>query len=194
MVSSDDITLLVHAQAAVGVTIEGKTNIQTLLHNKLLQTLNMRRTGVVVDVRAIRLVVYDIGISTQGIENALSDIPRAAVSAVQADLDTLEGIDAETDQIAHITVTACHVVHRATDVLTTSKGQFRPVLIKDMEFAVNIVLHQQQGFLRHLLAVAVDQLDAVIIVGIVAGRDHDATVKVIHTSDVSHRRSGSDVE
>ena len=45
MVSSDDITLLVHAQAAVGVTIEGKTNIQTLLHNKLLQTLNMRRTG-----------------------------------------------------------------------------------------------------------------------------------------------------
>ncbi len=60
MVASDDITLLVHAQAAVGVTIEGKTNIQPLLHNKLLQTLNMRRTGVVVDVRAIRLVVYDM--------------------------------------------------------------------------------------------------------------------------------------
>ena len=82
MVASDDITLLVHAQAAVGVTIEGKTNIQTLLHNKLLQTLNMRRTGVVVDVRAIRLVVYDIGVCTQRIENAFSDVPRTSVGAV----------------------------------------------------------------------------------------------------------------
>ena len=82
MVASDDITLLVHAQAAVGVTIEGKTNIQTLLHNKLLQTLNMRRTGVVVDVHAIRLVVYDIGVCTQRIENAFSDVPRTSVGAV----------------------------------------------------------------------------------------------------------------
>ena len=56
----------------------------------------------------------------------------------EADLDTLEGIDAETDQIAHITVTACHVVHRAADVLTTSKGQFRPVLIEHMELSVDI--------------------------------------------------------
>ena len=63
-----------------------------------------------------------------------------------------------------------------------------------MELSVDIILHQQQGFLRHLLAVAVDQLDAVIIVGIVAGRDHDAAVKVIHTSDVSYRRRGSNVQ
>ena len=55
-----------------------------------------------------------------------------------------------------------------------------------MELSVDIILHQQQGLLWHLLAVAVDQLDAVIIVGIVAGRDHDATVKVIHTSNISH--------
>ena len=41
--------MCIRDRAAVGVTIEGKTNIQTLLHNKLLQTLNMRRTGVVVD-------------------------------------------------------------------------------------------------------------------------------------------------
>ena len=82
MVASDDIPLLVHAQAAVGVTIEGKTNIQTLLHNKLLQPLNMRRASIGVDVRAVRLIVYDIGVSTQRIENAFSDVPRTAVGAV----------------------------------------------------------------------------------------------------------------
>ena len=82
MVTSDDITLLVHAQAAVGVTIEGKTNIQTLLHNKLLQTLNMRRASIGVDVRAVRLIVYNIGVSTQRIENAFSDVPRTSVGAI----------------------------------------------------------------------------------------------------------------
>ena len=79
-------------------------------------------------------------------------------------------------------------------MLTTSKGQFRPVLIEHVELSVDIILHQQQDFLGHLLAVAVDQFDAVIVVRIVAGRDHDAAVKVIYASDVRHRRSGSNVQ
>ena len=56
----------------------------------------MRGAGIGVDVRAIRLVVYDIGVCAKGIENALSDIPAGAVGAVQTDLDTLERIDAES--------------------------------------------------------------------------------------------------
>ena len=75
-----------------------------------------------------------------------------------------------------------------------SKRQFRPILIKDMELSVNVVLYQQQDFLGHLLAVAVNQLNAVIIVGIVAGGDHNATVEVIYTSDVRHRRGRGDME
>ena len=63
-----------------------------------------------------------------------------------------------------------------------------------MELSVDVILHQQQNLLRHLLTIAVDQLDAVIVVGIMAGRDHNATVKVIHTGNVGHGRSGSDVQ
>ena len=36
--------------------------------------------------------------------------------------------------------------------------------------------------------------DAVIVVGVVTGRDHDAAIKVIHASNVSHGGGGSDVE
>ena len=104
MVASDDITLLIHAQAAVSVTNEGKANAQALLHHELLQTLNVRRASIGVDVRAIWFVIYDIGISTQGIENALSDIPAGTIGTVQADLDTFEGIDTQRDQITHVTV------------------------------------------------------------------------------------------
>ena len=154
----------------------------------------MGRTSIVVDVQTVGLCIDDVSICTQSIEYRLCDVPGTAVGTVQTNLDAFKGIDAEADQVAHVAVAACNVVHSTADMLTMGKGQLRPILIKDVKFTVDIILHQQQGLLRHLLAVAVDQLDAVIIVGIVAGRDHDATVKVIHTSNVSHRRSGSDVE
>ena len=63
-----------------------------------------------------------------------------------------------------------------------------------MELTINVVLNQQQRFFWHLLSVAVDQLDAVVIVWIMACRNHNATVKIIHTGNVSHRRSGGNME
>ena len=63
-----------------------------------------------------------------------------------------------------------------------------------MELSVDIILHQQQGFLRHLLAVAVDQLDAVIIVGVVACGNHNATVEVIHAGNVGHGRGSRNMQ
>ena len=74
------------------------------------------------------------------------------------------------------------------------KGQLRPVLVEHMELAVDVVLHQQQRFLGHFLTVAVDQLDSVVVVGIMAGRDHDTAIEVIHTGDVGHGGRSSDME
>ena len=165
MVAGNNIALLVHTQAAVSIAIKGKANIQTVLYHELLQALDMGRASIIVNVQAVRLVVDDIGIRTQSIKNRLSDIPACTVGAVQTNLHALEGIDAQADQVAHVAVTACH-----------------------------IVLHQQQGLLGHLLTVAVDQLDAVIVVGVVAGRDHDAAIKVIHTSNIGNRRSSGDMK
>ena len=79
-------------------------------------------------------------------------------------------------------------------MLTVRKRQLQPVLIKDMEFAINIVLHQQQDLLGHFFTVTVYQFDSVVVVGIVAGGNHDTAVKVIHACNVSHRRCGGDVE
>ena len=75
-------------------------------------------------------------------------------------------------------------------MLTVSKGQLRPVLVEHMELSVDVVLYQQQDF----LAIAVDQFDAVIVVGIMAGRNHDATVEVVHAGDVGHTGRSSDVQ
>ena len=194
MVTGDDVALLVHAQAAVSIAIKGKANVQTVLYHELLQALDMGRTGIVVDVQAVGLVVDDVGVSAQSVKHGLSDIPAGTVGAVQTDLNALEGVDTQRDQVAHVAVTACHIVHGAADVLPVCKGQLRPVLIEHMELAVDVVLHQQQSLLGHFLTVAVNQLDAVVIIRVVAGRNHDATVEVVHAGDVGHTGRRSDVQ
>ena len=194
MVTGDNVALLIHAQATISIAVISETNIQTLLHYKLLQALDMGRASIVVDVSAVGLCIDYIGVCAQRIKHRLGDVPARAVGTIQTNLHALEGVDTERDQVSHIAVTACHIVHRAADVFPVSKRQLRPVLIKHMEFAVNVVLYQQQSFLRHFFAIAVDQLDAVVVVGVVAGRDHDAAVEIIHPGDVGHRRRSSDVE
>ena len=104
VVAGDDIALFIHAQAAISIAVIGKANIQPLLNYELLQTLDMGGASIVVDVQAIGLVVDDISICTQSIEHRLCNVPACTVSAVQTNLDTLEGIDAQRDQIAHVAV------------------------------------------------------------------------------------------
>ena len=146
VVASDDIALFVHAQATVSVTVIGKTNIQTLFHHKLLQALNMGGACIVIDVQAVRLVIDHIGVCTQCIKDGFCNVPGTTIGTVQTDFDTLEGIDAQRDQITHVTIATCNIVHSATDMLTMRKRQFRPVLVKYMELAIDVVLYQQQGF------------------------------------------------
>ena len=140
MVAGDHIALFIHTQATVSIAVIGKTNIQTLLHYKLLQTLNVGGTCIVVDIRTVGLCIDDIGISSQSIEHRFSDVPGTAVGAVQTNLDPLEGIDSEADQVSHVAVTTGHIVHSAADVFPVGKGQLRPVLIEHMEFSVDVIL------------------------------------------------------
>ena len=194
MVTSDNITLFIHTQATISIAVIGKTDIQPLLYHELLQTLNVGRTSIVVDVQTVGLCIDDVGIGSQSIKHRLGNVPAGAVGTVQTDLDTLKGVDTEADQIAHVAVATGHIVHRAANVFPVSERQLRPVLIEHMELAVDVVLHQQQSFLGHFLAVAVNQLDTVIVVRVVAGRNHDATVEVVHAGDISHGGRGGDME
>ena len=154
----------------------------------------MGRAGVPIDVQAVGLVVDDVGICAQGVKHRLGNVPARTVGAVQTHLDPLEGVDAQGNQVAHIAVPARHIVHGAADAVPVGKGQLGPVLVKNVQLAVQIVLHQLQGLLVHLFATVVDQLDAVVVVGVVAGRDHDAAVEVIHPGDVGHAGGGGDVQ
>ena len=100
----------------------------------------MGRASIVVDVQTVGLCIDDVGVGSQSIEHRLSDVPTRAVGAVQTSLDTLEGIDAQRDQIAHVAVATGHIVHSAADVFLVSERQIRSFLIEHMGLSVNVIL------------------------------------------------------
>ena len=69
-----------------------------------------------------------------------------------------------------------------------------PFLSEQLKTIIQIILHQSDDLLFHFLTLAIDQLDPVIIIGIMAGRDHNTTVKAIGTGNISHRRRCCHVE
>ena len=71
LVAVHEISLMVDGEAAVRVTIEGEANIAALIHHIFLQTLDMRGAAVIVNVKAVRLVVNDVRIGAECVKNCL---------------------------------------------------------------------------------------------------------------------------
>ena len=178
MVAVDDIPLLVHRQAAVGIAVKGEAHIQVVRNHKAAQVLDMGRAAVDIDVQAVRIVGNHMGVGTQGVKNALGHHPGAAVGTVETDAHPFIRAGRKRDEIADIAVAPGGIVDGAADV---GAGGIRQLFIR-----VDIGLDAVQQFLLHLFAVGVNQLDAVVGIGIVAGGDHDAAVKIVGTGDVGH--------
>ena len=178
VVAVDDIALLVHRQAAIRVAIKGEAHVQAVFHHELLQLADMGGAAVHVDVQAVGPVGNHIGIGPQGVKHALGHLPGAAVGAVQADLEVFIGPGGQGDQVADVAVAAGRIVHGAADGVPLGVGQGF--------VRVQIGLDALQQALLHFLPVAVDELDPVVMIGVVAGGDHDAAVKVVRTGDVGH--------
>ena len=142
---------------------------------------------VFIDVAAVRLRVDHIGPGAQGIKNALGNIPGGAVGAVQAHLQTLEGIKPQADQVAHIAVPARHIVNRPADAGTGRQGHRR-------KLPVQIILHHTDDLRIHLLAGTGEELDAVVIVRIMGGGDHHTAVKAIGPGHIGNGGRGGDME
>ena len=185
VVAGDDVALLIHCQTPVGVAVIGEAHVQLIVHHEFLQVLDMSGPAVRIDVVAVGGIVHDESLGAQGLENALGDLPGSAVGHIQTHLDALEAVFAHADQVTDVAVPAAGVVHGAADLA--------PVCHGDIDLAVDEFLDLQDRFLIHFLTVPVQQLDAVVVVGVVRSGDHDAAVEIIHPCDVGHRRCGGNV-
>ena len=194
VVTCDHIALLIHTKTTVRIPIIGKTHVHSILHHIFLQSLNMGRTSIVVDVGAIRLGVDHVGFGAESIKNSLGNVPGASVGTVQRHLHAAEGIDTQRDQIPYVTVSSGNKVYCTADFFLLCKRDLLPFLPEDFQISIQIGFHKGNGLLVHLLPVSVDQLDSIVEIWIMACGDHNTAVKFIHSCHISHRRCGRDME
>ena len=185
MIARDHVALLIDAKAPIGVAVISESDIEALVHDELLQMLYMCGAAVCVDVIAIRLIVHNICLCSESVEYALRDRPCRAVRDVEADLDILETELGHRDEVSDVAVTSADVVYSASDLFAFCHRNFH--------LAVDVLLDLQKSFFVHLLAVVVDDLDAVVVVRIMRSRDHDAAVEIVDSGDVRYRRSRRNV-
>ena len=177
---------LVNCQAAVSVTIVGKAHVKAILNYKTLQLVNVGRTAINIDVEAVWSVVDNMRLGAQGVKDRASNTRSCAVSAIQANLQALEAKTAASNKAGDVAVAALHVINRAANAVTGCQ--------RNVKLAVNIGLYLLKDVLVHLVAVFVDQLDAVIGERIVGCSNHDATVKGTVYYLVANARRRNDVQ
>ncbi len=146
----------------------------------------MGAAAALVDVQAVGLVVDDVGVRAQGIKYRLGTGAGGAVGAVQSHLHALEGLGGQGNEIADVAVPACREVHGASDLIPGGQRHLRGS-------AVQVILDLGDHVIGELFAVLVDDLDAVVIVGIVGGGDHDAAAEVLRPHDIADGRGGGHV-
>ena len=146
----------------------------------------MGRTAINIDVEAVWSVVDNMGLSTQSVKNRASNTRSCAVCAIQANLQALEAKTAASNKAGDVAVAALHVINRAANAVTGCQ--------RNVKLAVNIGLYLLKDVLVHLVAVFVDQLDAVIGKWVVRSGNHDATVKGTVYNLVADARRRNDVQ
>ena len=129
----------------------------------------MGGAAINIDVKAVWSVVDNVGLGAQSVKNRASNTRSCTVSAIQANLQTLEAKTAACNKAGNVAVTALHVINRAANAVTGCQ--------RDVKLAVNIGLYLLKDVLVHLVAVFVDQLDAVIGERVVRSGNHDAAIK-----------------
>ena len=82
----------------------------------------MGRTGIVVNVGAIRLGVDHVCFGAESVKNSLGNVPGASVGTVQRHLHAAEGIDTQRDQITYVTVSSGNIVYCTADFSFFAKG------------------------------------------------------------------------
>ena len=120
--------------------------------------LNVRAAAICIDIISVRFGTDHSRFRTKRIKHGFCNRPGSSVCTVKPNPDPFETELGHGNQIPDITVAAGNIVHRSPDIM--------PFCNRNFQFPVKIFFYFQDGFLIHLFAVCIDQLDAVIVIRI----------------------------
>ena len=169
----------IHQQTAVRVAVEGHADVIALLYHLGRQVLQVGRTAAVVDVHAVGGPVEEDGVGLEPSEQLRGRGAGGAVGAVHQDAQPRQiRVNGGGHEVDVIPLELLHAVMAA--------AQFPPGLESHGFFRKDFFLHPLLQRVGELVALAVENLDSVVLIGVVRGGNHDARVRLFLPGEVGH--------
>lgn len=163
-VAIHDRTGMVDHHHPVAVAVEGDAEVGMVLDHRSLQAIQVSGAALVVDVQAIRAGRQHRHFRAQFPEDAGSDLVGSAVGAVEHDLETVEVGAGRHAALAEFDVAPRRVIDPRN--LAETGG------LHHGHRRIEQFLDHQLDVVRQLGPLPGEELDAVVVVGIVRSADH----------------------
>ena len=170
LVAVDLVALLVDDQHPVRIAVEGDAHIGAQLAHLVDQGVRRRGADLVVDVEAVRLDADRHHLGAELPQGLRGDLVAGAVGAIDHHAHAFEVDLARQGPLGELDVTGLD----ALDALGAAEGGgFGQA---PGQIGIDQGLDLQLHVVAELEPVGAEQLDAVVLVGVVRGGDHDAEV------------------
>ena len=184
LVAVDDAAGLVHQQAAVRVPVKGHADVIAAPHHGGGQVLQVGGAAVAVDVHPVRVPVDEVRPGLEAAEQLRRGGAGSAVGAVRQDFQPRQiGLDGGGHEVDIVPLQLAHTVVAAADLPPGS--ELHGLLGEDL------LLDPGLHAVGELVALSAEDLDAVVLIGVVTGGDHDARVRLFLHGEIGHRRGGN---
>ncbi len=182
LVAVDQRAVLVDDHHAVRVAVERDADVGPYLMNLLREAHGMRGAAFLIDVETVRLVVDGNDLGAQFPERQRCHLVPGAIGAIDHDAQATERHRARQCALGELDVPVMHAV----DALGASKR----ILVGQchIDLAIEHALDAPFDLVRQLVTIRPEQFDAIVVVGIVRGRDHHAEVGAQRTREHRDRR------
>ena len=148
----------------------------------------MCRSCIIINIGSIRFCIDNISLCSQSIKYGFCEVPWTSVRTVKSDFHSLERIKSQWDQITDITISSWYIVYRTSNLRCMCKRNLFIIFPKYFQLAIQILFNLINDIFLHFFTLIINQLDSVIIIRIMACRDHNTTIKPIGSCHISYRR------
>src|SRR5689334_10209995 len=182
LVAVEERAVVIGHREAVAVAVEGDAEVRAVIDHRARHRLRVRGAALLVDVEAVGRAADRDHFRAELLEDARADAIVGAVRAIDDQLHAAQRAVLRERALAELEVTALGVVHALG--LTQVRGG------RDRERRIEQRLDLALDRVRELHAVGGEELDAVVVVRIVRGRDHHARREAQRAREERDRRCG----
>ncbi len=181
-VAVDDGTVRGDEEGAVGIAIEGHSECGLFGRNALLQFFEVQGTATRIDVAAVGLDSNANDVAAKRREDLRTELVCGAIGAVENNTEPFERGSRDDPAAQKVEIL---VMKRSICLeIRQGRGHLIGAVLEDVGFDFFL------DGVRELHAFVGEELDAIVLIGIVGSRDNDADVKVIVTDKTGDAGSG----